>query len=73
MKFLLAYLRTLLILKIALTAASNCSFALIGQFSLVYVHFTFMAGFWNNFQDHRGLSEQLLEPQTTIEAVTSFL
>jgi hypothetical protein len=35
------------------------SFALIGQFFPC----TFMAGFRNNFQDHRRVMEQLLETQ----------
>jgi hypothetical protein len=33
-----------------------------------------MAGFWNNFQDHRQLSKQLLESQAAIgKPETSFL
>ncbi len=55
----------------ALTNSKNCSvsriklllrfsFALIGRF------FTVIAGFRNNFQDHRQGSEQLLETQAAI-------
>jgi hypothetical protein len=61
MKFLLASLKHLVILKIVPKAGSNiCSgFPLLSQC-------TFMAGFRNNFQDHRRVSEQLLETQAAI-------
>jgi hypothetical protein len=42
------------------------SFALNGQFFPVYQVHTFLAGIWNNFQNHRRVSEQLLKPQAAI-------
>jgi hypothetical protein len=67
MKFLLASLKTLPDYeKIVPKAASNfCSgFPLL---SLVnFFQCTFIAGFRNNFQDHRRVTEQLLETQAAI-------
>jgi hypothetical protein len=60
MKFLLASLKTL-----TGTNSKNCS----GFPLLSFVDFflcTFIAGFRNNFQGHRRVTEQLLETQAAI-------
>jgi hypothetical protein len=60
MKFLLASLKTLTI-----SNSKNCfGFPLL---SLVdFFLCTFIAGFQNNFQNHRRITEQLLETQAAI-------
>ncbi len=66
MKFLLASFKTL-------TDSENCSesrIKFLSDFPLLslvnFVQCTFIASFRNNFQDHRRVTEQLLETQAVI-------
>jgi hypothetical protein len=67
MKFLLAILKTLTNSKIVPKAVTNfCS--VFPLHTLVnFYQCTFVAGFRNNFQDHRRVTEQLLEAQAFIK------
>jgi hypothetical protein len=72
MKFLLAYLKTLNSKNRSESRIKflfRLSLALIGRF----FQCTFIAGFRKNFQEHRRVTEQLLETQVAIRKLKQVL